>query len=403
MFGSQLLTPQGEGPRGNFMATVRFTAAVAALFAVAAEAGAADRTYSVEISPSGKHYAVLRDAGEQRAFAIYAADDVLAAPKGIGLGTIEIEDVEWGNDDFILVRVAGEKGGIDTTAGLKTLNVSRWMSISRESGAAQTLFGNERGNDYFYFINSAGALLLPATGGGEHALFARTSIEVKPGGPSRLQKGEDLQLYSLQRANLRTGKAEMVREGAPDTIDWVVNASGDVIARIDQSELSKKISVTATAPDGKFSAPAGEIAGDVAERESPSFFGAVEGARALQLFKAQGGGYGMYVYSLDPAGIGSMIAAPGPLQRAVYDPRFARARIAYYLSAAGERPFHFDADDQRTQASLEKALSGAAVSIVSKSTDGTRMIARADYQDKGAEFYFFDKAAKRLELVAANE
>jgi hypothetical protein len=30
------------------------------------------------------------------------------------------------------------------------------------------------------------------------------------------------------------------------------------------------------------------------------------------------------------------------------------------------------------------------------------MIARADYANKGAEYYFYDKAGKRLELVAAN-
>lgn len=380
--------------------------ATIALFAVSVMPGigalAGEKVYGVEISPSGKHYAVLRDASEQRAFAVYSVEDSSAAPKGIGLGTTDVEDFEWGGDEFLLVRVAGEKGGIDTTAGLKTLNVSRWMSIALENGKPQTLFGNERGNDFYYFINSAGALLHLSRIDGDLALFARTTIEVKPGGPSRLKEGEDVQLYSLQRANLRTGRTEMVREGTPETIDWIVDASGDVLARIDQNAVSMKIEIMSTDASGKNAKPAGEISGDVVVREKPAFFGAVKDARAIQILKQQRGGLGMYSYSLDTLGFEPSIEAPAPLQRAVYDPRFARSRIAYYLTAAGERPVHFEVDDQKAQASLEKALVGAAVSIVSKSIDGSRMIAHASYTEKPDEFYLYDKLGKRLELIAAN-
>lgn len=367
-----------------------------------AGASAADNVYGVEISPNGQHYAVLRDAAGQRAFAIYSVDDPAAAPKGIGLGAIEIEDFEWGGDDYLLLRVAGEKGGIDTTEGLKTLNVSRWMSIGRESGKAQTLFGNERGNDYYYFISTAGALVHALPLDNEHALFARTSIEVKPGGPSRLQSGEDRQLYSLQIADLRTGKSEMFREGALETIDWVADAAGAVVARIDQNAQSKKIEILATDASGRNTKKVGEIAGDAVERENPSFYGTVKGERALQVFKVQAGGYGMYAYALDAPGSVAPLAAAEVFQRAVYDPRFGRSRIAYSLSAGGERAFHFDPEDQKAQASLEKALAGASVSLVSKSVDGARVIARAGYRAKPEEFYLYDKSAKRLDLVAAN-
>ncbi len=362
---------------------------------------AADKTYGVEISPNGKHYAVLRDVGEQRAFAIYEVDNG-AAPKAIGLGATEIEDFEWGGDDYILVRVKGEKGGIDLTTGLATLSVARWLSISRETGKSQTHFGNEQGSGYFYFITSAGALLASLPQDNENALFARTSIEIKPGGPSRIKEGDDEQLYSLQRANLRTGKAVVMREGQRDTIDWIVDGGGRVLARVDQQQASKKIEIMATSEDGKNGKSAGMISGDDVKAQSMTFLGAGVGGRSIQVMKNAGGALALYEYSLDGAGFGAPVAAPGPLTRAVYDPREARARIVYYSGAAGERPFHLDADDQKTQGSLEKALSGASISIVSKSVDGARLIARAEYADKPEEYYFFDKSAKRLELVAAN-
>lgn len=382
--------------------------AVAAILAVAlgvTSAAAADKVYGVEISPGGKHFVVLRDAGDQRAFAIYDADDAAAPPKGIGLGVMDIEELEWGGDEHLLLRVAGEKGGLDTITGLKTLEFQRWLSISRVTGKSETLFGNARGADYYYFLQSAGVLVSSMPTDNQRALFARSypAVSSRGQGPSRLNKnGQDQLLYSLQSANLGTGDSKRIADGEENTVDWIVDASGEPVARIDQYEASKKIEIMAADVGGKGFKKAGELAGDQVKNEQISFMGVGAGPRSIQVLRNQGGGLALYDYDLDAGAFGPAVATPGPITRLVYDPRVARARIAYVASGAGERPFHLDADDQKTQASLEKALEGASVSIVSKSLDGMRMIARADYAGKGEEFYFFDKAAKRLELVASN-
>ncbi len=379
------------------------SSAIAALIVAATGAAAADKVYGVEISPSGKHYAVLRDAGDQRALAIYMVDDLSAPPKGIGLGTITIEDFEWGGDDHILARFSGEKGGLDTVAGLQKLEFHRWMSISRETGASRTLFGNEEGADYYYFIASAGALLASNPAERDRALFARSYPQVSNPGPSRLKQGQDQLLYSLHYANLKSGDIKRMSDGDKNTIDWIVDASGKPVARIDQFETTKKIEIMAADAEGKRFSKVGEISGDQMQNEQISFTGVGASPRSLQALRNLGGGQSLTEYDLDAGAFRPETLDVGSVSRIVYDPREARARIVYVVDAGGERVRHLDPADQKTQASLEKAVAGAAISIVSKSIDGMRMIARADYSGKGPEFYFFDKAAKRLELVAASE
>lgn len=384
------------------MTAARISISAVALALNCAAAEAADRVYGVEISPSGRHYAVLRDVGEQHALAIYSVDDAGSAPKGIGLGTIGIEDFEWGGDDYVLVRFSGEKGGIDTVSGLKTLEFQRWLSISRETGKSETLFGNEEGNDYYYFIASAGTLLASMPHDNERALFARSFPQVTPQGPTRFKEGQDQLLYSLQAANLRTGDIRRISDGDKNTIDWIVDANGKAVARIDQYEASKKIEIMAADESGKRFSKAGELSGDQVKNEQISFLGVGSGPRSIQVMRNLGGGLTLTEYDLQTGAFKPDGQVVGAVTRTTYDPREARARIVYVSNALGERPVHVDPADQKTQSALEKALDGAAVSLVSKSTDGARMIAAARFADR-EEFYLYDKPAKRLELVAGNK
>ncbi len=385
------------------MTPVRIVPAIAALVIGATAADAADKIYGVEISPGGKHYAVLRDFGKEQALAIYAVDDPAAAPKGIGLGAVKAQDLEWGGDDYVLVRFAGEKGGIDTVSGLKTLEFQRWLSIDRDTGKSKTLFGNEEGADFFYFIASAGVLLASIPLDNERALFARSYPQVSAQTGSRLKDGQDELLYSLQAANLRTGDIKRVADGDKNTVDWIVNAAGVAVARIDQYEASKKIEIMSADESGKRFKKSGEIPGDQVKTEDISFMGAGSASRSIQVLRTVGGSRTLTEYDLDAGAFKSEGEPFGAVNRVYYDPREARARILYVSSGAGERPVHVDAEDQKTQAALEKAVAGAAISIVSKSVDGGRMIARADFAGKASEFYLYDKSAKRLELVAAND
>lgn len=376
------------------------------LFSFVTPGLAADETtspvniYGVEISPGGSHYAVLRDLDGQRALVIYEADNASANPMAIGLGDVEIGDFEWGSDDYLLIRVIGEKG-VGTVQGLQSMTVSRWLSISRLTGKSTTLFGNHYGTDYYYYINSAGQLLAALPLEGEYSLFARSFIATRETGATRLQDTDETPKYSLQRANLESGSVRRVAEGAETTIDWVVDASGAVVARIDQNETSKAVDIFAAAEGSKRMEKVGTISGDIVDRQEIEFLGRGSSPRRIQAFLKDETGARLVEYDLDAGAFADPVFTPpaGFITSAPYDPREARARIVYYADGR-QRAYHLDEADRIDQASLEKALPGAAVALISRSVDGDRLIARAAYIGK-AEYYLYVKTGKRLELVAA--
>lgn len=66
------------------------------------------------------------------------------------------------------------------------------------------------------------------------------------------------------------------------------------------------------------------------------------------------------------------------------------------------RVYQINEADRQLQTSLEKALPGAAPMIVSKSADENRMIIRAVYSDHPDQYFYFDRAAKSMSMIAAS-
>jgi hypothetical protein len=179
----------------------------------------------------------------------------------------------------------------------------------------------------------------------------------------------------------------------------VVDEAGAALARIDRSDFSKSLKVFGADDKGRF-VEIGEIDGARVERDNPKFFGAAS-QKMLQITTEGDGEIRLLGFDMSTGGfLGDIV--PSDLSAIVgisYDPRFARARI---VQLANGQVFHLDEPDRKIQASLEKALPGASISIESRSLSGGRVIAHARYADRGDEFYFFDADMKKLELVAAN-
>ena len=83
-----------------------------------------------------------------------------------------------------------------------------------------------------------------------------------------------------------------------------------------------------------------------------------------------------------------------------YDPRTARAHAV--VNDNGAEIFHFDPKLQNVQRQMEKSAAGARILVESVSAEGNRMILRAYYPIKPTEWYLYDRAAKRLEIIGRN-
>lgn len=387
-------------PRFALWMTTLLFSLCAAVSEAAQEGQSPDAIYEVDLSADGKHYAILRQYEGQRIIAIYNADDASKPPLAVGLGDLPTRGFAWGGDEHVLVQVSGEREGLRTNDGLQTMRFSRWMIVDRETGELHTVFGNEIGGDYSYFIGSAGDLIstLPEKPG--HALFARASVSVQVERPSRLQQGSDEINYSLQELNLSRKRARQTEKGNEDTIDWVVNKNGDAIARIDSPNEDRIVVFARPSGEGGFK--------QVAEfnfAESPysdlRFYGAALKNGAIQaLVTEDSGAQKLVEFDLQTGAFNGLIyeASSGRIDSVLYDPRRASAYAA--ISSDGVR--HFYPEDEAVIAKLENAVPGSTMLVLSKSADGERMLVQAFQQGGKTDYYFFDAPSLRLELIATN-
>jgi hypothetical protein len=366
---------------------------------VSEEAHKPNAIYGVDLSPNGKSYAILRDYDGQTVVAIYDADDAQKPPAAVGLGDLPAGPFAWGGEDHVLVRIMADQPGVRTVEGLKTVRMSRWMVVDKKSGKMETLFGNEFGDQLYYFIGAAGDLIstLPQKPG--YALFARAEVEVRATQARRLETGEDDVVYSLQEANLDKARTRRVEAGKEKTIDWVVGQNGEPLARIDEA-ASGAIEVFAKLAGKSSFSKAGEIDYDKSPYSDVKFYGAAGENELQALVTEDTGAQKLVAYNLVSGAVGDAIFTPasGTVDSVIYDYR----RGAATAVVADGSIHHLTAGDAETAASLEKAVPDSKVLILSKSVSGERMIVQAWKADGKTEYYFYDAPGRRLELIASD-
>ena len=364
----------------------------------AQENAATNTIYDIDLSPDGKSYAILRQYQGQRIVAVYDADDATKPPMAVGLGDLPTRDFAWGGDSHVLVQVSGEKTGLRTTDGLQDLEIARWMVIDKNTGEMKTVFTNEVGDDYTYFINSAGDLISTLPGKPTHALFARASVSIRPGGPSRLKDGRDDVNYSLQELNLNRTRARVVESGNESTIDWAENEAGDAILRVDAPSDNRITIHTRPSGKGGFKQVA-DINYDNSAYNNVKFYGPTEQPGAVQALVTENGGTQKLMgFDLQTGAFDETLFAPssGYVQTVHYD--HGRGRALAAISSDGVK--HLNSADAADVVKLEKAVPGSSMLLMSSSTDGGRSIVKAFKTDGNTEYYFYDAPGRRLEMIA---
>lgn len=362
--------------------------------------GALPNVTEAQISPDGKTVALLQNAGAVSAVLFYDLEKPGSQPLGVGVGSNDARGIEWADNDHLLLLVS-QSSRVNTSGGLEAIEFFRWASVSKSKAKATVLFGNEAG----WFIGSAGSLISVLPNDPDKALFARTSTSGNDRGISNhasLMKRDSELTYSLFSVNLNNGKAKRVETGNEDTIEWIVNELGAAIARIDY-DSSRQLRKIYAKPEGSSRF---ELVSSISEERgsgsSISFYGesrtshnllatsyAGRDKRSLVEFDLSTGKISATLFSNPTYDITSI----------AYDPRKATATGVRYIDDL-PRTFHLNEADRKLQASLGKALPGAAPIIVSKSANGDRMIVEAIYTDHPKQFFLFDKPAHSLNMLS---
>ncbi|MEZ5893936.1 MAG: S9 family peptidase [Parvularculaceae bacterium] len=358
--------------------------------------GALPSVSEAAISPDGKAVALLQHAGATSAVMFYDLDSPGSKPTGVGIGDIDARDIVWANDDRILL-LTSQSSKVPTNAGLQTIEFFRWLTVSKSKKSASVLLGNEPG----YYLGDAGNLLAFPADNPRKAIFARGSITsgVAERSVSRLKaQVQDTYTYSLIEVDVESGSQKRLDAGNENTTDWIVNASGKPVMRIDRNATSRENELYVNLNgDGRL-----ERLTPI-DKESGSFdFYGVSATPGMLIASAYSGDKtALFEYNIADGRPGAVLFSNAnyDFDHVIYDPHKATATGVRYVDDM-KRTYYLDEADRQTQATLRKAIPNASPRITSKSADGSRMTVEVSYADHPPQFYLFDKTARSLNMIA---
>lgn len=364
--------------------------------------GALPLIKQAEISPNGETVAVLQNAGGQSNLVFVELSDPSAAPKGVGIGDAKARSIQWIDDEYILLLTSVTKEA-PTTTGLSMIEFWRWIAISKTERKLKLLFKQDAG----VYVAEAGKVLSTTPGKPGEAVMARWTPTARVGGPTtglgaRFTKKDSGTGYSLFNVNLKSGREKILYAGKPETVDWVVDANGDPIFRIDYDKDRSERKIFRRKSGKSF-----ELVRTISEPKGPgatiSFHG-LNDAGDLVLATIYAGDKRALV-GVDPLS-GEVTTKlyhhdRYDIDTVSYDPASTTVQGITYIDDL-PRIVQLNPADQKLQENLAAAIPGAAIKIVSRSASEDKMLVRATYTDRPAELFIFDKHNKNLAFFSSS-
>ncbi|NOX94167.1 MAG: S9 family peptidase, partial [Alphaproteobacteria bacterium] len=321
----------------------------------------------------------------------------------ISFGDLNAGSLQWINDQHVIVHTSTTQRVL-TVEGMKNLPFNRWVSVSRQDNKTTILFPH----DGDYFVPEAGVLLSTLPFEPNFALFSRWAGDSRAS-PARIRYEKGLILdsayeagYSVLKVSLDTGQARRISSGLYNTRDWIVNAAGDPIMRIDNA--SEGWILRRKHPDLQTFVRIASIDRTPSSAGILNFYSLDEtnndliatsyadgDTKALVSYDPETGQLRNTIFRNERYGITSVD----------YNPATARVQSITYTDDF-ERQHHFLAENRRTLTQLEAALPGSSILISSESTNGQKKLILASYPARPMEYYVYDQATKELSFLSSN-
>jgi dipeptidyl aminopeptidase/acylaminoacyl peptidase len=326
-----------------------------------------------QISPDGKHLAIIKpiDGREKVVFSDLTNPD--AKPYIVGMEGGLAGEVFWKtNDRAICVFHA--------TLGYKFQKgftpYSRALGVTLSNQTAALLMNNAP----WFRRNFNGADI----------------VDFAPGDPDHVYMDEvdgwDREVtLDLYKVDLSTGEAEQVFRGTRDTIRYVMDGNGHIIARIDRgSDLIDHVFAGAT-----------EIFNYSVKGGSPLEIDGLTSGGDPEFVTERASSHGTWgAYAWSPAASGATLFEDPTydLDHVIFDRQHAQVIGASYIEDY-QRAKYFDAGMQQMQAALESAYPGQSVSILSKNDDNSAYVVRTEGPRNPPTLSLFTPANHQTKII----
>ena len=357
-----------------------FTCAAFAQRADPAIYGALPTVSEAHISPDGNAIAQIQSVDGVQSVAIYDLTGELP-PVGMRIGDVKARDLSWINDKYIALLVSASFD-YEHGRGNKTAEIWRRIAIDRTANTKTYLFRSRYQNRYYY---GAGLIFSTLPNDADSVLF-----------------GQRYSGLSLFKVGLDKEREQLLHRGESETVDWVVNANGDPVVRIDYDAAAKERRFYVPAQTHSNWRLASQLAEGTEEDPRVNLIAPAESNTIIHAYAERDGRRALYAFDVETAQFArpEIDAGNFDIHSAVVDHIDNKVVGARYIDHMMRTKF-VDHGIKDAQEKIEKALPDAAPVIESWSTDKSKFLVRVKYSDHPDQIFLYDAADKNLSMVAA--
>lgn len=349
------------------------------------------------ISPSGRY--VANDQPGPSGSSVEIVD--LAAGRvrhRIELGTRnKLRDFNWVNDQIVLVHVSATLAlAVSATNTMRSYEWVRTLAIDTESGSVHTMLLDDRNRKF----NTGSRLYATRTGSPDTVAMAAWDHSL-----TRMSTVVDTRLRDDRRdagwaytlffeVDARTGNGKPSAVGSPYTVEWAIGADGRAVARSDWKADSSEFAILAR--DGA----AWKMVHGTTDGSRLDLGGlAPDGKSVLAVGDNGTDRSKVWAIALDGSGARVFFEDPAADIDGLSVDRSTGMPIGAYVGGLQGGLHLFDPKLQARQNAVEKAFPGRRVSLVSRTSDGKRVIARVEGPSDPWVYYLVDFATGKADVV----
>ncbi len=338
------------------------------------------RLLSIQLSPSGRYLAVLRNEDGQ---SLLVTQTVAGQDPHVVATTDNRDDIinwfTWANDERLLVSVR-----FAATPGRVESQETRLLAVNRDGSqqkpdllkSASFLFGPKHVPQF------QDRIIGDIPDDSRHVLM-QLDIE-RPNSPDVYK----VDVYTGERTIVETNPG--LHPGDRNVLNWVVDREGKVRAGVGQSRTSVRVIVKPPGTDSWR-----DFADyDLAKETGPYPLGFDEDPRWLYVRDMHRGRASIFkVDTADPAADRILVATDpkSDLMGDLVYSRWRRKVVGVRYGAEDQRVLFWDFDAQRLQARVDRALAGRTNIVHSTNGDGHLHIVKAGGVAHPPEWYLFDE------------
>ena len=342
------------------------------------------------LSPDGSHLAAIQSYKGRPVAVIYD----LHAPKGTVPAIVEsdewfVADLRWVKADALMLVIKSSQRAVD--ARMRTW--VRSLIVDPQGKNAHILMQNEQTLDN-NTVTADVADIDPDDP--SHVLMTLFRFHDPKAGLQDIA-GVRPFYYDLLQVDVKTGTSHVMQEGRQDTFHWLTDGHGQVLGRLDHSNVSQADRLFLKSGGdfreaGQFQASGDEDAGVV---------GLSEDGRALVRMARNPQGYVALLRRDMETGLETQLfaAADHDLMRPVLDEWTDRVIGAAY-AIDKEEFFYFDPTRQALQRGVEQAFPGQSVSIVSSDRAARTLVVRLNSASMAPVYFLLDRTTHDMHPVA---